>query len=83
MAIELGIIEKSGSWFYYGDKRLAQGKENARAVLEEDKELYKEIEQKVINSGDKLDLDMKEDEISGDDDDDAVFDVKFEDEDNA
>ncbi len=84
MAIELGIIEKSGSWFYYGERRLAQGKENARTVLEEDEALYKEIEQKVINSGDKLDLDMRADEISDSDDDaseddDAVFDVRLDD----
>lgn len=83
MAIELGIIEKSGSWFYYDEKRLGQGKDNVRELIEADKQLFAEIEEKVKKSGDKLDLDMKPDEIEADDDDDAIFDVKLEDGDNA
>ena len=30
LGTEMGIIKKSGSWFYYGDERIAQGKDNAR-----------------------------------------------------
>lgn len=84
MAIELDIIEKSGSWFSYDGKRLGQGKDNVRALIEEDKELFAEIEKKVRASGDKLDLDMKEEYTDDDDDDDALFDVKIDgDGDNA
>ena len=45
---EAGIIEKSGSWFSYGKERLGQGKENARALLEENDAMRMEIEQKLI-----------------------------------
>ena len=52
--------------------------------LEEDKELYAEVEKKVRASGDKLDLDMKEDYTDDDDEDDSLFDVKIDgDGDNA
>ena len=39
LAITLGIIEKSGAWFYYDGQRLGQGKENVRKLIEGDKEL--------------------------------------------
>lgn len=47
MGIELGIVEKSGSWFYYNGERIAQGKENAKKAIEEDAALVKEIEEKI------------------------------------
>lgn len=48
-AIELDIIHKSGSWFSYMGDKIAQGKNNVIIILEDNPELYKEIEQKVIN----------------------------------
>ncbi len=47
MAITLGIIEKSGAWFYYEGDRLGQGKDNVRKFIESDKELMAELEKKV------------------------------------
>ncbi len=46
-AIELGIIQKSGSWFSYNGERLAQGKDNARRAIEESSELFDELDAKV------------------------------------
>ena len=46
-ALETGIIKKSGSWFSYKDKNLAQGKEALRKVLKEDTRLKEEIEKEV------------------------------------
>ncbi len=43
----LEIIRKSGSWYYYGDTRLGQGKDNAKATLEENPDLCAEIETKI------------------------------------
>ena len=43
VAIERGIIEKSGSWFSYNGQKLAQGKENVRNVLANDSELLESI----------------------------------------
>ena len=46
-AIDSRIIVKSGSWFSYGDLRMAQGRENARTFLKDNPELRDELEQKV------------------------------------
>ena len=47
IAVNLDIIQKSGSWFYYGEQRLAQGKDNVRILLDENKELAEEIEKLI------------------------------------
>ena len=47
IAVNLDIIQKSGSWFYYGEQRLAQGKDNVRILLDENKEMAAEIEKKI------------------------------------
>jgi protein RecA len=47
MAVEYGIITKSGAFFSYGDQRLAQGRDNARVYLREHPEQTQEIDQKV------------------------------------
>jgi recombination protein RecA len=45
--IEHKIIEKSGSWFSYGDMRLGQGRENAKQFIRDNPELFAELEAKV------------------------------------
>jgi recombination protein RecA len=47
IGIENKIIEKSGSWFSYGDVRLGQGRENAKLFIKENSDLSTEIERKV------------------------------------
>ncbi len=47
MAIELGIANKSGSWFTYGDTRIGQGRENAKQYLEERPEVMAEMESRI------------------------------------
>ncbi|MCX8041477.1 MAG: recombinase RecA [Thermodesulfobacteriaceae bacterium] len=47
LASEMGIIEKSGSWYSYQGERLGQGKENVRKLLKERKDLVLEIEKKI------------------------------------
>jgi recombination protein RecA len=44
------LIEKSGSWFNYGDLRLGQGRENAKQYLRDNPELAEEITQKVLST---------------------------------
>jgi len=48
--IEHNIINKSGSFFSYGDERLGQGRGNAKAYLDEHQDLAKEIEKKVYDA---------------------------------
>ncbi|HEX8207186.1 MAG TPA: recombinase RecA [Solirubrobacteraceae bacterium] len=47
LGIEHGAVVKSGSFFSYGDERLGQGRNNAKAFLDEHPEIAKEIEDKV------------------------------------
>ncbi len=47
MAVDLEIVNKSGAWYAYEGTRLGQGKENAKATLEEKPELIAEIEEKI------------------------------------
>lgn len=44
---EMGIVEKSGAWYQYGEEKLGQGREAAKAFLEEHKKLALEIERKI------------------------------------
>lgn len=45
--VEAGFVEKSGSWFLYGDEKLGQGLDNARQYLLDNAELAAEIEDKL------------------------------------
>lgn len=47
MAVDKDIIDKSGSWYSYGEERIGQGRENAKTYLEEHQDMYDEIMKKV------------------------------------
>ena len=47
IGVNLGVLEKSGSWYVYNGDRLGQGKDNARDFLKENPQLAREIEQKI------------------------------------
>jgi len=47
LAGSLGIIEKSGAWYAYKGSRIGQGKDNARAYLQANREIAREIEEQV------------------------------------
>ena len=47
MAVNLDIIEKSGSWFSYKGERIGQGRENVKQYLKDNPEVLAEIENKV------------------------------------
>ena len=47
MAVELELINKSGSWFSVGDERIGQGRDNAKQYLADHPELADELEKKV------------------------------------
>ncbi|GAA7412297.1 recombinase RecA [Helicobacter pylori] len=48
--VKLDIVDKSGAWLSYQDKKLGQGRENAKALLKEDKTLANEITLKIKES---------------------------------
>ena len=48
LGVEYGIIKKSGSWFSYNDSKLAQGRDAAKRVLEDNPELSEELAEKIL-----------------------------------
>jgi recombination protein RecA len=47
MGTEYEILDKSGTWYSYGETRLGQGKDNAKEFLKENPDIMKEITQKI------------------------------------
>jgi len=47
VALERNFVGKSGSWYTYGESRIGQGRENAKAYLEEHSDVADELEQKI------------------------------------
>lgn len=56
LALDLGILKKSGSWFSYNDEKIAQGKENVKAFLEKNPDLFNEIKNLILAQVNKIDL---------------------------
>lgn len=52
MAVDKDIVDKSGSWYSYGEERIGQGRENAKTYLEEHQDMYDEIMKKVRDAYD-------------------------------
>ncbi len=67
LGVKAGVVEKSGSWFSYGDERIGQGRENAKQFLKDNADIAWEIEDK-IRAAHGLDF-------GGSDADDAPMDV--------
>lgn len=47
LAVESGIVEKSGTWYSYAGERLGQGRENSKNFLKEHPEVLEAVEQKI------------------------------------
>ncbi|KZX95680.1 MULTISPECIES: recombinase RecA [unclassified Sulfitobacter] len=47
LGVKAGVVEKSGSWFSYGDERVGQGRENAKQFLKDNPAMAMEIEDKI------------------------------------
>jgi len=57
LGVKAGIVDKSGSWFSFGDERIGQGRENAKNFLRENRDMALTIEDK-IRAAHGLDFDM-------------------------
>jgi recombination protein RecA len=67
LGVKAGVVEKSGSWYSYGDERIGQGRENAKTFLKENPDVALQIEDK-IRAAHGLDFDL----IGGVDDEEGV-----------
>lgn len=91
IGIQLGIIQKSGSWFSYGDQRIAQGKENTRKYIEANPALMEEIADKIKSKRDDVEQmlakdygeDVEEDTEDSVDPDDEELDIRILDTDDS
>ncbi len=61
-AVELGLVKKSGAWFSYNDMRIGQGRENAKKFIEENADITKELEEKIMANAQKLAYNADDDE---------------------
>ena len=56
LAVELDVIQKSGSWFSYDGKKLGQGRDNVKQMLADDETFRKEVEAKILAHMNEIDL---------------------------
>jgi recombination protein RecA len=56
LAVDLELIQKSGSWFSYNGERIGQGRPNALQYLKENVEISKEIEKKIREHGKEIEV---------------------------
>lgn len=47
LAVQIGVLDKSGAWYSYNGEKIGQGKENVKLLLRENKKLSEELEKKV------------------------------------
>ena len=47
LGVDTGIIKKSGSWFSYGETKLAQGREGVKSLLRDNPELSEQLESQI------------------------------------
>ena len=48
LGVKVGVLKRSGAWFYYGEQRMGQGRDNTKATLQQNPELAKEISDLVM-----------------------------------
>lgn len=69
MGVEFEILRRSGAWFYYGETRLGQGRDNVKKLISENAELAKEIEDQIIEkynermSGKKTEVPLEDEPV--------------------
>ena len=56
LGVEMGIIKKSGSWFSYGDSKLAQGRDSVKKLIEDNPELADELAAKIFEALEKSEV---------------------------
>ena len=70
MGVAFEVLKRSGAWFYYGENRLGQGRDNVKQLLTDNKELAAEIEEKIMkkymeafDKSGKKEEEIKEEEV--------------------
>lgn len=82
LGVNLGILDKSGSWISYEGTRLGQGRDNARAAIDSDPALSAELEAKIKEKGQAADMQFEDGDILDDgelddEDVDSALDIRL------
>ena len=58
LGVKFEVLRRSGAWFYYGDTRIGQGRDNVKQLLTDNEELAREIEEKIYAAmaGEKVEI---------------------------
>lgn len=73
MALNFDILRRSGAWFYYGETRLGQGRDNVKQLVTENKELAAELEAKIMDKYNEATSGAKAQESSSANDSEPVI----------
>ncbi|MCH1464971.1 MAG: recombinase RecA [Alphaproteobacteria bacterium] len=66
LGVAAGLVEKSGSWFSYGEQRIGQGRENAKNFLRENPDMADELEVSIRQNAGLVQEKMMDENVGGD-----------------
>ena len=66
LGVAAGLVEKSGSWFSYGEQRIGQGRENAKHFLRENPDMANELEVSIRQNAGLVQEKMMDENVGGD-----------------
>ena len=71
LGVSAGLVEKSGSWFSYGDQRIGQGRENAKTFMQENPDIANELETAIRSNAGLVQEQMMDTSIANEEEIDA------------
>ena len=71
LGVSAGLVEKSGSWFSYGNQRIGQGRENAKTFMQENPEIANELETAIRSNAGLVQEQMMDTSIANEEEMDA------------
>ena len=71
LGVSAGLVEKSGSWFSYGNQRIGQGRENAKTFMQENPEIANELETAIRSNAGLVQEQMMDTSIANEEEVDA------------
>ena len=71
LGVSAGLVEKSGSWFSYGNQRIGQGRENAKTFMQENPDIANELETAIRSNAGLVQEQMMDTSIANEEEIDA------------
>ena len=71
LGVSAGLVEKSGSWFSYGNQRIGQGRENAKTFMQENPDIANELEKAIRSNAGLVQEQMMDTSIANEEEVDA------------